>query len=34
MGHASALAILLTAILVGIGIVYTRLVIPPKAVAR
>ena len=33
-GHASALAILLTAILVGIGIVYTRLVIPPKAVAR
>jgi multiple sugar transport system permease protein len=34
MGHASALAIVLTAILVGIGIVYTRLVMPPKAVAR
>ncbi len=34
MGHASALAIVLTAILVGIGILYTRLVMPPKVIAR
>jgi multiple sugar transport system permease protein len=34
MGHASALAVVLTALLVGIGMFYTRLVMPPKAVAR
>ncbi len=34
MGHASALAVVLTALLVGIGIFYTRLVMPAKATAR
>ena len=34
MGHASALAVVLTALLVGIGVFYTRLVMPPKADAK